>query len=44
MILKTGERIGLGALASYSSRAGDADFALITSLHAGHIANCPNCA
>lgn len=44
LVLKNGEHVGLGALASYSSRAVDADFALIESLHAGHIADCPDCA
>ncbi|MFB7449864.1 PH domain-containing protein [Streptomyces sp. NPDC056194] len=44
LILKNGEHIGLGALASYSSRAVDADFALVKSLHTSHVAGCPDCA
>ncbi|MEU6621988.1 hypothetical protein ABZ926_14605 [Streptomyces litmocidini] len=44
LVLKNGERVGLGALASYSSRAVDADFALIQSLHAAHATDCPSCA
>ncbi|MFE6868843.1 hypothetical protein ACFVFS_20070 [Kitasatospora sp. NPDC057692] len=44
LILKNGEHVGLGALASYSSRAIDADFALLKSLHADHVAGCPDCA
>ncbi|MFE5909685.1 hypothetical protein ACFQ6B_11475 [Streptomyces wedmorensis] len=44
LTLKSGERVGLGALASYSSRTADADFVLIKSLHASHVADCTNCA
>ncbi|WP_143664548.1 PH domain-containing protein [Streptomyces sp. NRRL B-24572] len=44
LVLKNGERVGLGALASYSSRTVDADFALIKSLHAIHVIDCPSCA
>ncbi|MFF5969948.1 PH domain-containing protein [Streptomyces sp. NPDC012769] len=44
LILKNGERVGLGALASYSSRAVDANFALLKSLHAIHVMACPSCA
>ncbi|MER7959262.1 PH domain-containing protein [Streptomyces sp. NPDC096030] len=44
LVLKNGEQAGLGALASYSSRRVDADFALIKSLHTTHVAACPNCA
>ncbi|MGW2017845.1 PH domain-containing protein [Streptomyces sp. NPDC001927] len=44
LILKNGEHTGLGTLASYSSRAVEADFALIKSLHTTHITGCPNCA
>ncbi|MFB6633209.1 PH domain-containing protein [Streptomyces sp. NPDC056362] len=43
LVLKNGDHVGLGALASSSSRAAAADFALIKSLHAGHVADCPNC-
>ncbi|MBB4987151.1 PH domain-containing protein [Streptomyces nymphaeiformis] len=44
LVLKNGEQVGLGALASYSSRTVDADFALIKSLHATHVTDCLNCA
>ncbi|MFE2724458.1 hypothetical protein [Kitasatospora sp. NPDC059327] len=43
-ILKNGERAGLGTLSSYSGRAVGADFALIESLHTGHVAGSPACA
>ncbi|MFE2283716.1 hypothetical protein ACFXDJ_06025 [Streptomyces sp. NPDC059443] len=44
LVLKNGKRVGLGAIASSSSRIVDRDFALIKSLHATHVAECPNCA
>ncbi|MFF5713538.1 PH domain-containing protein [Streptomyces sp. NPDC012756] len=43
LVLKNGEQVGLGSLVSYSSRTVDADFALIKSLHATHVTDCPNC-
>ncbi|MFF3214121.1 PH domain-containing protein [Streptomyces sp. NPDC002886] len=44
LVFKNGERVGLGALASYSSRVVEADFALIKSAHASHVTDCTNCA
>ncbi|MGW7027104.1 PH domain-containing protein [Streptomyces xanthophaeus] len=44
LVLKNGKQVGLGALASYSSRVIDADFAYIKSMHATHVTDCPNCA
>ncbi|MFJ8011130.1 PH domain-containing protein [Streptomyces sp. NPDC096339] len=43
LILKSGEQVGLGVLASYSSRTVHADLALIKSLHAAHVAGCHGC-
>lgn len=43
LVLKNGERVALGALASPSSRAVGDDFALIKSLHAAHVTDCPGC-
>jgi hypothetical protein len=44
VLLKSGERVGLGALASYSGRTLGADLALIRALHSTHAAECPACA
>ncbi|MFF4104038.1 hypothetical protein [Streptomyces sp. NPDC001903] len=44
LVLKNGKQVGLGALASFSSRIVDRDFALIKSLHATHVTDCPKCA
>ncbi|MGA5196551.1 hypothetical protein [Streptomyces exfoliatus] len=44
LVLRDGERVALGALASYSSRVVDADFSLIRCLHTAHVAECPDCA
>ncbi|MGA5066396.1 hypothetical protein ACPB9E_21985 [Streptomyces exfoliatus] len=44
LVLRKGERVTLGAIASYSSRVVDADFSLIRSLHTAHVAECPDCA
>ncbi|MFK0050047.1 hypothetical protein ACIQU4_39255 [Streptomyces sp. NPDC090741] len=44
LVLKNGKQVGLGAIASSSSRVVDRDFALIKSLHTTHVTDCPNCA
>lgn len=44
LVLRDGEKLGPGALASYSRAAVEADFTLIKSLHATHVTDCPNCA
>lgn len=44
LVLKNGEQVALGVLASSSSRTVHADVTLIKSLHASHVTDCPNCA
>ncbi|MFF3212712.1 hypothetical protein ACFYYB_18830 [Streptomyces sp. NPDC002886] len=44
LLLKDGTSVGLGAIASSSSRIVDRDFALIKALHATHVTGCPHCA
>ncbi|WP_328966410.1 hypothetical protein [Streptomyces sp. NBC_00239] len=41
--LKNGDRLGLGALASYSTRTVNTDLALIRYRHATHTTACHHC-
>ncbi|MCT4357862.1 hypothetical protein M5362_32675 [Streptomyces sp. Je 1-79] len=43
LVLKSGEHIPLTSLASYSHRITEANLALLKSLHATHLATCPDC-
>lgn len=44
LVLKSGEKIPLKSLASYSHRATKANLFLLKDLHAQHLSACPDCA